>query len=113
VGTSETRYSLGVEPERVRVNQIRILDLINSGLIGLEDRFSFKSGNVFRGPVATVQPDGNFVIIGEGSFSSPSSLASHVSGGKSYNGWQVIARITDGLTLESLRKIHLKNTNTK
>jgi hypothetical protein len=86
------------------LNQIRVVDLLNSGLIALGDTFRFKSANDFRGPEVNVLSDGNFEIVGDSVFSSPSSLASHISGGKSYNGWQVIARSSDGVSLDELRK---------
>jgi len=88
------------------LNQIRVVDLLNSGLITLQDIFRFKSGSGYRGPEVKVLSDGNFEIVGDSVFSSPSSLASYISGGKSYNGWQVIARSSDGVSLDELRKRH-------
>lgn len=87
------------------MHQIRVIDLLNSGLISFEDEFRFKAGNSFKGPEAKVLSDGNFEVVGGEVFSSPSSLASHISGGKSYNGWQVIVRTSDGVSLEELRKV--------
>jgi hypothetical protein len=103
VGCSRIHYPSTMSESKMTINQIRVVDLINSGLLESVDEFRFMTGNVFRGPTAKLLPDGNFEIEGEGVFSSPSSLASHISGGKSYNGWQVIARVSDGLSLDRFR----------
>ena len=81
-----------------------MIDLLNSGLINGDDKFGFRTGDSYLGKEANLLLDGNFEIPGEGTFSSPSSLASHLSGGKSYNGWNVIARVSDGVTLDVLRR---------
>lgn len=86
------------------LSHIRMIDLLNSGLISVGDRFGFRTVDSYRGGEAILLIDGNFEIPGEGTFSSPSSLASHLSGGKSYNGWQVIVRISDGISLDTLRR---------
>jgi hypothetical protein len=103
VGCSRIHYPFAMGEAKMTINQIRVIDLINSGLLESVDEFRFMSGSRFRGPAAKLLPDGNFEIEGEGIFSSPSSLASHISGGKSYNGWQVIGRVSDGLSLDKLR----------
>jgi hypothetical protein len=100
-----------MESERFILNQIRMIDLINSGIVGLDDKFRFMSGKKLVGGEISILSNGNFEIPGELEVSSPSSLARHISGGKTFNGWKVIVRVRDSTTLFELRNKHIQVIN--
>jgi hypothetical protein len=92
---------------------IALLDLLQAGLLSVDDRFELqwhKEGPLFEG---RIEPDGTIMVKASGKWQPFSSLSTAASGvaGKSLNGWKHWRRVNTDGTCTSLEKIRAMYMN--